>query len=405
LKPKTLKLETIRKSAFVYLLLLAAACSRSSDSIPVYVVQPTTFARRVTAEGNLKAKDATPLSAPLDAPGPLKIAWVAKDGTLLKKDDLVVRFDPTDFETLLVNGKEDRSVADNKGTKGKLESSTTRKNLRRDSKQAEDELAAARHFRFDDAEVFSRYQRIESELDETLAVDKREHAQNVLGVREQLSRADRDLVGIEAKKADIKIRNAEQGLHALEIRAPYDGILVLQRDWRGDVPRVGATVWAGSPIGEIPKLSVMKAEVFVLEADAAGIAVGQKATVALESNPGVVYSGKVSQIDKLARPRMRGVPVQYFGVTILLDRTEPTVMKPGARVRSVLEVENRMNAFSIPRQTLFEKNGKKIVYLRGKSGFSAHPVEIGASSVGRVVIIKGLKKGDALALTDPTKKG
>ena len=109
-------------------------------------------------------------------------------------------------------------------------------------------------------------------------------------------------MGIESKKADLKIRNAQQGLHALELRAPYDGILVLQRDWRGDLPRVGATVWQGSPIGEIPDLKAMKAEVFVLEADAAGLAVGQKARVALESNSVVTYGGKISQIDKLARP-------------------------------------------------------------------------------------------------------
>jgi HlyD family secretion protein len=380
------------------------SCHGANDSIPIYVVQPINFSRRVTADGNLKARKATPLTAPTDAQGPLKIAWVANDGTLLKKDDLVVRFDPTEFETALVNGREDHDTAVNKLTKTVGESATTRKNLGRDARQAEDELAAAKRFNFDDAEVFSRYQRIESELDQRLAGEKRTHANNVMGVREQLSRTDRDLVGIESKKADLKIRNAQQGLQALELRAPYDGILVLQRDWRGDVPRVGATVWSGSPIGEIPDLSTMKAEVFVLEADAAGIAVGQKARVALESNSVVTYGGKISQIDKLARPRMRGVPVQYFGVTLDLDRTDPIVMKPGARVRAVLEVENRTNAFSIPRQALFEKNGKKMVYVKRRDRFTPSEVTIGTSSPGRVVVTRGVAKGDALALTDPTKK-
>ena len=37
---------------------------------------------------------ATPLTAPTRAPGALKIAWIADDGTLMKKDDVVVRFDP-----------------------------------------------------------------------------------------------------------------------------------------------------------------------------------------------------------------------------------------------------------------------------------------------------------------------
>lgn len=385
-------------------LFLFVSCHEANDSTPVYVVQPMNFSRRVTADGNLKAKNATPLSAPTEAQGPLKIAWVAADGMLLKKDDLIVRFDPTEFAAALINGREDHDTAANKLTKTVGEAATTRTNLGRDARQAENELAAARRFNFDDSEVFSRYQRIESELDQRLAGEKRTHANNVLGVREQLARTDRDLVGIESKKADLKIKNAQQGLHALELRAPYDGILVLQRDWRGDVPRVGATVWSGSPIGEIPDLSTMKAEVFVLEADAAGIAVGQKARVALESNPVVTYGGKISQIDKLARPRIRGVPVQYFGVTVDLDRTDPIVMKPGARVRAVLEVENRTNAFSIPRQALFEKNGRKMVYVKRRDRFTPSEVTIGTSSAGRVVVTKGVVKGDALALTDPTKK-
>src|SRR5205085_10176856 len=292
----------------------------------------------------------------------LKIAWIADDGPLVKKDDVVVRFDPTDFEKDLLGGHDDRHTVDNKISKTVTLASVTRTNLKRDAHQAQDELIAAKQFKFDDAEVFSRYQRIESEIDQTLAGDKKEHAENVLGVRDTLSKADRDLLTIEEKKAGLKIRNAQQGLHSLELLAPYDGILVLQRDWRGDIPRVGNNVWPGQTLGEIPDLHAMKAEVFVLEADAAGLAVGQKATVRLESNALVAYSGKISQVDKLARPRFKGVPVQYFGVTVALDRTDPAMMKPGARVRAVLEIENRNNVFSIPRQALFEKEGRKLVY-------------------------------------------
>jgi len=383
-------------------LFLALACHRDVDSIPTFKVEPTQFARRVTAEGMLKSTKATPLSAPMQMPMSLKIAWVADDGSIVKKDDVVVRFDPTDFEKDLAGGKDDRHTVDNKITKTVTLASTTRTNLKRDARQAQDELIAAKQFKFDDAEVFSRYQRIESDIDQTLAGDKKEHAENVLGVRDNLAQADRDLLTIEEKKAGLKIRNAQQGLNSLELHAPYDGILVLQRDWRGDVPRVGNNVWPGQPLGEIPDMNSMKAEVFVLEADAAGLAVGQKARVALESNRLMSFSGKVTQVDKLARPRFRGVPVQYFGVTVTLDRTDPSIMKPGARVRAVLEIENRNNVFSIPRQALFEKEGKKLVYRKRSGRFEALSVEIASSTPGRVVVTKGLAKGDELAMRDPT---
>jgi RND family efflux transporter MFP subunit len=393
----------VRRAALLLLVLATAACHQSNE-VPTFRVEAVRFSRQVTADGNLKSTKATPLSAPHDAPQSLKIAWLVPDGSLLKKDEVVVRFDPTDFNTQLQAGREDHDTAGNKMYKTNSEASTTATNLRRDAHQAGDELLAARQFKFDDAEVFSRYQRVESQIDETLAGRKKEHAEGVLGVRDKLSAADRDLVSIEQRKADLKIRNAEQGLHSLEMRAPYDGILVLQHDWRGDIVRVGDTVWPGSPIGEIPDLQSMKAEVFVLEADAAGLAVGEKATLSIEGKPGSIITGKISQVDKLARPRFPRVPVQYFGATITLDHTDPSLMKPGARVRAVLDVEDRAGAFSIPRQAIFEKQGKKLVYRKHGGKFEPVTIEIGSSSAGRVVVTKGLAKGDEIALRDPTEE-
>jgi HlyD family secretion protein len=384
-------------------LLLFTACHRDS-ALPTFKVSAATFTRRITAEGNLKAVKATPLTAPHDAPGALKIAWLADDGAIVKKDDVVVRFDPTDFEKELKSGNEDHSQATNNITKTDVQARATRANLTRDRNQAESELLSAKHFKFDDAEIFSRYQRIEAEVDQTLAGERKTNAERVIGIRDGLTKTDRDLLAIEDRKAALRIRNAEQGLHSLEIRAPYDGILVFQRDWRGDIPKVGGSCWPGQSIGEIPDLQSMKAEVFVLEADAAGLAPEKKAAVTLESNPTVTYSGKILTVDKLARPRTRGVPVQYFGVTIALDKTDPRVMKPGTRVRALLEVENRAKAFAIPRQAMFEKEGKKLVYRRRGAQFDAVPVEIASATAGRIVVTKGIREGDELALIDPAAK-
>jgi RND family efflux transporter MFP subunit len=380
-----------------------SSCARHAD-LPTYKVTPTTFIRRITAEGNLKAVKATAVMAPHDAPNSLKVSWMVDDGAIVKKNDVIVRFDPSDFEKELKGGNEDHATAANSLTKTDAQALATRANLQRDARQAQSELLSAKRFKFDDAEAFSRYQRIEAEVDQTLASEHKENAERVLTIRDGLNRTDKELLAIEDKKAALRIRNAQQGLNSIEIRAPYDGILVLSRDWRGDVPRVGATLWPGQPMGEIPDLSTMKADVFVLEADAAGLAPNEKASVTLESNPNVAYSGKITQLDKLARPRVRGVPVQYFGVTITLDKTDPRVMKPGTRVRAVLDVENRAKAFAIPRQALFEKDGKKIVYRRHGAKYDAVPVEISSSTAGRVVVTKGIGDGDELALIDPTAK-
>jgi hypothetical protein len=393
------------ESVVVALLVLFAfaACSEPQDDIATFRVEPVTFTRRVTAEGTLKAMKATPVTAPQQAESQMKVAWIADDGTLLRKGDVIVRFDATDFENLLLTGREARQNANNRLTQTGAESGATKKNLGRDARLAQSELEAARRYKFDDAEVFSRYARIESEVDQDLAASKKRHAEEVLGVRGSLERVERDLIAIDDRKAGLKIKQAEEGLEALQVVAPHDGILVLQRNWRGDMPRVGDSMWRGQPIGEIPELQSMKAEVFVLEADAAGLAVAQNATVWLEADSDMRFSGKVQSVDKVARPRIPRQPVQYFGVTVGLDRTDPKLMKPGARVRALLEVENQANAVAIPRQALFEKEGKKLVYVKRGERFAPVEVTIGSSSAGRVVVTKGLTKGDEIALEDPTR--
>ena len=67
-------------------------------------------------------------------------------------------------------------------------------------------------------------------------------------------------------------------------------------------------------------------------------------------------------------------------------------------------VENRDGAFSIPRQAIFEKQGKKLVYRKHGDKFDAVVIEIGSSSAGRVVVTKGLSKGDEIALRDPNEE-
>ncbi len=387
----------------VLALALLCACSKPDTDIATYKVEPLTFTRRVTAEGTLKATKATSVAAPQNATSPLKVSWIADDGSLLRRGDVIVRFDATDFENLLLTGREARQNANNRLSKAGAESGATRKNLGRDARLAQSELEAAKRFKFDDAEIFSRYARIENEVDQDLASSRKRHAEEVLGIRGSLDAVERDLIAIDDRKAGLKIKQAEEGLQALQVVAPHDGILVLQRNWRGDMPRVGDSMWRGQPIGEIPELQSMKAEVFVLEADAAGLAVDQKVVLWLEADANAKFDGKVKSVDKVARPRIPRQPVQYFGVTVELDRTDPRLMKPGARVRAVLEVENQANAFAIPRQALFEKEGKKLAYVKRGEKFEPVEVTIGSSSAGRVVVTKGLKKDDEIALEDPSK--
>lgn len=363
------------------------------------------FLRRVVAEGNLRAARSTPLTGP-GQELTLKIAWLAEDGSPVKKGEVVARFDRTETEKKLLEGRESRSSAGHRTGKLKAETGAALKGLDEDRVQARRELDAARTFQRKDPEVFSRREIIEADIDVDVAATREEQAVRSRELREAISEKDLGLVAIESRKAEYRITRASEEMKALEIVAPHDGVFVLVRDWRGELPSIGQNIWSGFKLGEIPDVSSMEADVWVLEADAGGLALGQSAEVAVESLPGVALKGATKRVDGVPRQRVRNVPVQYYGVTLSLTEVPEAArsrMKPGQRVQATLLLDERADALTLPRQAVFERDGKIVVFRRSLGRWSPSEVTLGPAALGRVVVEKGLSDGDVVALVDPEK--
>jgi HlyD family secretion protein len=374
------------------------------DPVPTQRLAKQSFVRRVTAEGNLRAVKATPVSAPTSSGsfGPMKIAWIADDGTPVKKGDVVVRFDPTEPEKQLREGQADLEAASAKLGSEQIKSQAAVNNRDNAAEVASAELEQQRKFQSKDKEIFSRNTIIEAEIDEKLAGAKREHAEEAKQIERKLASSKAGVIAVEKQKAQIAISHAKAALSSMEVKAPHDGILVLRRNWKGETSKLGDQLWPGQKVAEIPLLDTMEAEVFVLEVDGSGLSDKQPAEVVIEAKPDATYKGKVRLVDKLAKPRIPGVPVQYFEVVLELDKTDLAVMKPGQRVRATLILDTA-DALVVPRQAVINKDSKNIVYRRGAHGFDAVEVELGAGTSGRVVVTKGLASGDVIALRDPTR--
>lgn len=380
--------------------------SRSgATGVPVHQVSAGDFVRRVTAEGTLRAVKSTPVNAPPQARRPLKIATLAPNGSTVSKGDLLVTFDPTEFENELYQGESMYDTAGNRLGRQDVLAAAMQHNLSMDATIAQDEYESATQFARKDATIFSRRQVIEAEIDQDLALGRRDSTERVRGVRKDQAAADRELITIDQRKAKIKIDEAQSSLDALTIRAPHDGIFVVKANpWSGELPEIGQTVWRGFPIGELPDLSAMEAEIFVLEADAGGLAEGLEADVVVESDAGRVHKGRITSVEPLAKPRLRGVPVQYFSAVVSIDDPGPS-MKPGARVRATLTLEKLERAIAVPKQAIFEHRGETVVYRREGSGFVPVPIEVGSATPGSVIVTSGLAEGDVIALANPEANG
>ena len=377
-----------------------------SGSVPVAQVVRGDFVHRVVAEGILVAEQTTLLTPPrLEGIGQMKIAWIADDGIHVEEGDVIVRFDATEMEKELFSGQSELSKALSKREQKEIEETTALENLGRDADLADLQLEYARAFQPKDDEIFSRAEIIESEIDETLAIQRKTHASGIQAIRRDLSQVELDLLDLERRKAEITIERAESGLAELELRAPHAGILVLSRD-DGEVPQVGTIVHWRRPVAEIPQLEAMKASVYILEADAGGVRPGIPVEVRLEAHPGETYPGSVRQVAAVAKRRSRYSPVQYFDVEVALERTDPAKMKPGQRVRATLILQNLEDVLTVPREAVFNgENGAKLVYRRAGGGFETVEVELGAAALGRIVVETGLSEGDVIALVNPGRVG
>ncbi len=91
------------------------------------------------------------------------------------------------------------------------------------------------------------------------------------------------------------------------------------------------------------------ASIFVLEADGAGLKVGQKARFVIEGRPGEEYEASVSRVEPLAKTRDWQSPVKYFETTLQLARAEAGDLKPGQKVRAILRLDEADAVLTIPR--------------------------------------------------------
>jgi HlyD family secretion protein/macrolide-specific efflux system membrane fusion protein len=167
--------------------------------------------------------------------------------------------------------------------------------------------------------------------------------------------------------------------------------------------RIGDTVSSGRPVMDVFDISKMEVRSRVNEQERANVAPGQPATVTSDAVPGITQQAVVTAVAGLGRPDQSAGPLRQFDVTLELTGADGR-LRPGTTVRVVVEGPNVENVLLLPRQALFEREGKPIVYVRstGPGGrFEAKDVKVLHRSESQVAI-EGVAEGTAVALVDPS---
>jgi multidrug efflux pump subunit AcrA (membrane-fusion protein) len=375
----------------------------SSLGIPLFRVERGTFVRTATAEGYLRAVTATPITVPPDVPMDQRIAWTVPDGNTVKQGEVVVRLDTDTLEADLAEGSSDLEQSELRAADAEESGGTDLRNLSTDTTLAEKEAEQAETFAPRDPSIFSRKEILDSEIDLDLAREKISNNRQKGDAAIRRNRNQSELLGIDKSQAELKLRRARKGLSASEIRAPHDGLLVLERDWQGNIPEPGAQVWPGQKLAELPDPGRLEVVAYVLEADATGLKAGCRAKVTVEAHPGIPLEAKIQRVDPLAKSREWRVPVQYFEVSLELPEGVKEGMKPGLRVLSEIVLQERPAVLMVPPQAIFMEEGKETVFKKRGSALVPVQVQVEDRGLSRWVVGRGLEEGDEVALRDPRR--
>ena len=389
--------------ALVFITAFAAACNGTKNpAVAGLTVHRGPFQVLLPAFGELQAAKSTPIIVPPDNRfGSQTIAWMAPEYSSVKKGEVVIRLASTDLkERLRVEEAEMAKLDLEIGKKDKeleKEKSDLRGQIAVTSIQRElADVYAAR-----DETIFPKNKIIEDAIDLGYQNIREKHFERKKDQLEKRIAAELQLLQSKARTRRMQMKQIQDQLNNLEIRAPHDGMLIIDKLWSGEKYRVGMNAWGGQKLGSLPDLTQMEAKLFVLESEAAGLKENLPVSLSLDFDPGRVFTGKVIGIDTIAKPLGEESPLKYFETKVALDATDPQLMKPGVQVKASIFVEKQADVLAVPNQALVFEQGKAFLLVKNSSRIEKRPVETGARSLTLTIITKGLREGDAVLLGNP----
>ncbi|OFX14671.1 MAG: hypothetical protein A2Z18_05000 [Armatimonadetes bacterium RBG_16_58_9] len=258
----------------------------------------------------------------------------------------------------------------------------------------------------------------QAELDleaKKLAVDKSELDRRLkekeVQSKEEQKRADVAKVEFTRDIRQMDLDEAQRNVERAIIKAPASGLVVIRKDWTPDGRRKlqeGDNVRPRQTVCTLPNLSAMLVKIQLGESDAPRIRVGVPVLIRLEAVPKKVFHGTVEEISSLATESPWWEPGatpgrKNFEVTVKVKEVDAKTLKPGMTADVEFICDTVADAVFVPLESVVEREGKMYVFVKKGGKYERVAVKIGKSNDSFVVMKKGVKAGNILALRDPTK--
>lgn len=209
---------------------------------------------------------------------------------------------------------------------------------------------------------------------------------------------------LEAIRQDIRVAEATLALTRARqadtvVASPMDGYVV-SRDLEP-----GATVNPGTPILKIADPRSAWVTVHVDERETGGIAVGDRADIALRSLPGRILTGRVARIQ-----RESDRVTEQLAVDIAFEERPPRVIL-GEQVEATIRPAARREAVAMPLSALIRTPDGPGAFTVANGRIIFRKVRLGlVDPAGWVQVLEGFRPGEQVVLTpgrlaDPKNEG
>jgi multidrug efflux pump subunit AcrA (membrane-fusion protein) len=404
-------------SGLVALAAIALGATRLQARVERTNTVPTTRVRRgdlpvrIYTIGELRSARSTMLLGPAVG-GALQIVSLKPTGSVVDAQDVIVEFDPSEQEFNLEQARSEYLEVQEEIRKMHMEAQI---------QTAQDEVALLQ------ARFAVRRAELEVTRNELAsAIDAQKNLLNVEEARRQLAQLETDiparakssrasLIVLQEKleKARLRMQQAQRGIEEMRLRAPVGGLVSVQENrgifggWRPPgmtFPeyREGDLVNPGSPISEVLQADQIEVKAKVDEADRISVNPGLPAEIRVDGMPGVLLQGKVKSVAGLAA-RGWGPPTQKkFDMVVGLDKPDPR-LRAGLTAQVLVRGPEAKNALLLPRQAVFERDGKLVVYVPAGAAFEPRDVQVKQRSES-FVAVEGLAEGTTVALVNPDER-
>jgi len=382
-----------------------------SDEIPVAVVKRGEIDLKVHGTAELRASHSMMLSAPSIGGDSLQITKLARAGELVKKGDLIVEFDPSEQQYKLEQNSSELQQAEQEIVKAKADAVVL---------AAKDQVTLLKD-KYDvrKAELDVQKNELVSKIDgdkNLLALDQ---AKRVLAEQEKdieshkaSGQADIYLAQEKSNKAKLAMDQAQQNLDKMRVTAPMDGLISIQKNTNamGGIFFTGMTlpdyhegdqVQAGSAIAQVVDPQGMDLTSKIGEQDRSNVQTGQSVDVVFDALPGRVFHGTVKSVGGASvRQFFSSNTSGNFEVAIQLADADPR-LRSGFTAQIVFNGGTKKNVLYLPREAIFLKDGKRIVYVKKGNGYEQREIKIESENESRAAI-DAVDEGSVVALVDPT---